>query len=94
MEISEVCSALSNATRLNLVSIVSNRGSLTSKRAHELFTSQYEQRRRQSIHAALKTLVEAEILEKSYNREDGGIVYTPEISQLIIDLDSMTIEAN
>jgi hypothetical protein len=39
-------------------------------------------------------LVEAEILEKSYNREDGGIVYTPEISQLIIDLDSMTIEAN
>ena len=76
MEISEVCSALSNATRLNLVSIVSDRGPLTSKRAHELFTNPYEQRRRQSIHAALKTLVEAEILEKSYNRERRYRLYT------------------
>jgi len=88
----EVCSALSNATRLNLVSIVLNEGPLTSKRAHELFIGQYEHRRRQSIHAALETLVEAEILEKSYSREHGGIVYTVRSPQLTIDLESMTVE--
>ena len=91
MEISEVCFALSNTTRLKLISIISNEGPLTSKRAHESFVAQYEQRRRQSIHAALETLVEAEILNKIYSREDGGIVYTVKTSRVTIDFDSMTI---
>jgi DNA-binding transcriptional ArsR family regulator len=91
MDVLDVCAALSNETRLRLVSILLNEGPMTSKVAHETFVGQYEQRRRQSIHSALETLVEAEIVEKSYSKPDGGIVYDVPDSRLVVDLESLEV---
>jgi len=89
MNVLDVCSALSNETRLNLISILLNESPMTGKSAHELFVEQYEDRRRQSIHSALEKLVEAEIVEKSYSKEDGGIVYHIPETRLLIDLETL-----
>jgi Fe2+ or Zn2+ uptake regulation protein len=92
MDILGVCSALSNETRLQLVTILLDNGPITSKAAHEVFTGKYEDRRRQSIHSALETLVEAEIVKKSYSKEDGGIVYHVPEAHLLVDLESLEVE--
>ncbi|WP_424015576.1 hypothetical protein ACOZ35_06265 [Halorubrum xinjiangense] len=92
MNLLDFCAALSNETRLWLVSILLEDGPITSKAAHEIFVKEYEERRRQSIHSALETLVEAEVVSKSYSEENGGIVYQVRESQFIIDLASLEVE--
>lgn len=92
MDVSEVGAALSNETRLNLITLLLEEGSMTGKRAHELFVERYEKHRRQSIHSALGTLVEAELLEKSYDTEVGGIVYDVRNPLLLIDLEEMDVQ--
>lgn len=94
MNLSDVSAALSNDTRLNLISILIDEGAMTGKEAHEKFIERHEERRRQSIHSALETLVEAELLEKSYDTDVGGIVYELRNPKLLIDLESMNIEFN
>jgi Fe2+ or Zn2+ uptake regulation protein len=93
MDVLGVCSALSNQTRLQLVTILLDEGPMTSKAAHELFVEQYEDRRRQSIHSALETLVDSEVVGKSYSKEDGGIVYHVPEPTLLIELESLDVEA-
>lgn len=92
MDVLDVCSALSNETRLQLISILLDKGPMTSKAAHEIFVERYENRRRQSIHSALETLVEAEVVDKSYSNENGGIVYHVPSSRLLVDLESLEVE--
>lgn len=91
MNILDACSALSNETRLQLVIILLDEGPITSKDAHEIFVEEYGDKRRQSIHSALETLVEAEIVDKSYSKDDGGIVYHVPEPQLLLDLESVEI---
>jgi len=92
MDILDVCSALSNETRIYLVSILLDEGPMTSKAAHEKFVEEFKDRRRQSIHAALEKLVEAEVVKKSYSKEDGGIVYHVQEPRLLLDLESLEVE--
>lgn len=92
MNVSDVSAALSNKTRLNLISILLDEGAMTGKEAHEKFVERYEDRRRQSIHSALETLVEAELLEKSYDTDVGGIVYEVRNPKLLVDLEAMDVE--
>jgi Fe2+ or Zn2+ uptake regulation protein len=91
MDTIAVCSALSNETRLHLISILLDEGQITSKAAHEVFLEKYGERRRQSIHSALEALVESEVVNKSYSKEDGGIVYEVPESRLLVDLESLQI---
>ncbi len=91
MDVLDVCSALSNSTRLNLISILLENGPMTSIDAHEEFVDRYEDRRRQSIHSALETLVDAGLVEKFYSKEDGGIVYEVEKKEWQVDLGEMTV---
>lgn len=91
MEIREVCSALSDETRLRLVEVVRDEGPLTSKKAHEVFTDRFTERRRESIYKAMEALVDAELLEKYYDRDGEGLVYQLAHEQLLINLDEMAI---
>ncbi|PSQ29599.1 hypothetical protein BRD16_09400 [Halobacteriales archaeon SW_6_65_46] len=92
MDVSEIGSALSNDTRLNLITILLEEGPKTGKEAHELFVQRHEERRRQSIHSALETLVDADLLSKSYDTNVGGIVYEVRNPRLLIDLEEMDVE--
>lgn len=91
-DIYEVTSALSDKTRLRLINIVREEGPLSSKRAHNEFISRYEDRRRESIYKALETLVDANILTKTYEREGEGLVYELPNTRLIIDLSEMKVQ--
>lgn len=92
MEIQQVGSALSNQTRLRLISIIVKEDSVTSKQAHELYTLEFEELRRESIYKSLEVLVSAEILEKVYSEEDGGIVYQLKHEEILINLIEQHIE--
>lgn len=92
MDVLDTCSALSNSTRLNLVSIIIDEGALTGKQAYEIYVEEHEDMRRQSIHSALNQLADAGILNKEYREENGGIVYVLPDERIEIDLESM--EAN
>jgi Fe2+ or Zn2+ uptake regulation protein len=92
MDVLDACSALSNSTRLNLVSIIIDEGALTGKQAYEIYVEEHEEMRRQSIHSALNQLADAGILNKEYREENGGIVYVLPDERIEIDLESM--EAN
>jgi Fe2+ or Zn2+ uptake regulation protein len=94
MDVLDTCTALSNDTRLNLISILLDEGPMTSIDTHEIFVERYQERRRQSIHSALETLVESGLLEKSYSKEDGGIVYEVRNRRLTVDLTEMSVTAN
>jgi Fe2+ or Zn2+ uptake regulation protein len=91
MDVLDVCAALSNETRLQLITILIENGPMTSIDAHNKFVERFEDRRRQSIHSALETLVEAEVVEKSYSKEDGGIVYEVRNKNLSISLETMKV---
>jgi len=90
MNVLDVCAALSNETRLQLITILIEEGPMTSIDAHKEFVERFEDRRRQSIHSALETLVESELVEKSYSKEDGGIVYEVRRTNISIDLEAMS----
>ena len=89
MDVLDVCSALSNSTRLNLVSIIIDEGALTGKQAYEIYVEEHEELRRQSIHSALNQLADANILNKEYREENGGIVYVLPDERIEINLRRM-----
>jgi len=91
MDVLEVCSALSNETRLNLISIIIENGAMTSKQAHDIYEEEYSELRRQTIHAALNQLSDADILEKYYNQDEGGIVYNIQNTKILIELEKMDV---
>lgn len=91
MELREVCYALSDETRLRLLEVVHDEGPLTSKKAHELFVDRFDDRRRESIYKAMESLVDAELLEKFYDRDGKGLVYQLAHERLLIKLDEMII---
>jgi len=92
MDVLDVCSALSNSTRLNLISILIEEGALTSKQAYEIYVDEYHRLRRQSIHSALNQLVDAGVVQKEYREDKGGIVYILPDKHIKIELEKM--EAN
>jgi DNA-binding transcriptional ArsR family regulator len=91
MDIVEVGSALSNTTRVRLLSIISEHGPLSSKQAHERYVEKFDSKRRESVYKALEKLVDAGILTKFYDREGEGIVYDIEADKLIINFQEMQI---
>lgn len=91
MDIAEVSSALSDVTRLRLIEILSNRGAMSSKQAHEEFTDRYNSHRRESIYKALETLVDAEILVKTYSQDTHELMYDVATEKLLIDLKNLEI---
>ena len=93
MNIEDVCSALSNQTRRQLLSMVITQGPMSSKRAHELYQQEFETYRRESIYKSLEKLVSADLLEKEYE-ENEGILYVARVTELQLDLENMVIETN
>ncbi|MFK8214523.1 winged helix-turn-helix domain-containing protein [Haloferax volcanii] len=92
MNIEDVCSALSNPTRRRLMSVVIASGPMSSKQAHEIYQQKFETYRRESIYKSLETLVSANLLEKTYD-EDDGLRYSARMTQLQLNLEGMEVES-
>lgn len=85
MELINVSKALSNETRLRLLQLVAEEpGSATS--VHQRFVEEHsDQKHRESVYRALEILVDAELLIKEYQKEEG-LIYHIAHEQLVIDL--------
>jgi Fe2+ or Zn2+ uptake regulation protein len=88
MDLSDVCTALSNETRRKLVEVINSEGPLTNREAHEIFEREYRSLRRESIYKALEKLVSSDILVKEYIN-DRGVVYKLDTDKVLLDLREM-----
>ena len=86
MDIIKACKALSSDTRLNILRILVNKRLSAAGVYREYSKSFRDQKHRESIYRALEKLVDAEVLEKEYNKDAKEIVYVLRCKQLIIDL--------
>lgn len=90
MDIQEVCQALSNPTRLHLVQIISE-SPRSSAEAHRAYVKSYDDLQRESVYRELENLVDASILEKSYNNNGKKIEYSLNTEIISINLREGTI---
>ena len=91
VEIEDVCSALSNPTRRQLMSMLITRGPMSSKQAHEAYQREFETYRRETIYKSLEKLVSANLLEKKYEK-DEGILYVARVTEIHLDIGDVEIK--
>lgn len=90
MDLLQVGKALSNETRLQLLQIIADEPD-SATGAHQRYVNKYSnQKHRESIYRALETLVDAELLTKEYEK-DEGLVYQLPHREFIVDVQEANI---
>lgn len=85
MDLIQVGKALSNETRLKLLQILADEPDSAVKVHQRYVTEHDEEMHRESIYRALEVLVDAQLLAKEYE-QDEGLVYRLAHEQLRVDL--------
>jgi len=92
MSLERICSALSSATRIEILKILAD-GSMSMREIMDaLHERGFRINYRASVYRALEKLVSAGLVEKYYDRESRGIRYRLLKSRLNINLTSGTVE--
>lgn len=90
MDLMKVGKTLSNKTRLRLLQLIADEPD-SAIGAHQRYVDRYnDQKHRESIYRSLETLVDAQLLTKEYQKEEG-LVYQLAHEQLLINLQEASI---
>lgn len=79
--------SLSSETRIELLRIISEKGALSAAEAFREYSTRHKPIRRESIYRELEKMVEAGILDKRYCKNSKRLLYSANISALIIRLE-------
>ena len=84
----KVFSALSSRTRIEILRILAMKSRSVMDVKNELNRRGFEMKYRESVYRALNKLVDAGLVEKFYDKEEGGIKYGIIKKELVVDLQS------
>lgn len=92
MEVTEVGKALGSRTRISILSLLAD-GARSSIETFEQYDDAHEdKKRRETIYRELENLVEAGLVAKEYDEEDGKIVYRLRHNKIVFDCRAGTVE--
>lgn len=94
MEITAIGQSLSNETRVRILTIVAD-NPCPAVEAHRQYEDEFaEGKYRETIYRELENLVEAGLLSKEYNEEEGQIEYKLKHREILLDLANGKVMAN
>jgi len=92
VDVSDLGTALSNPTRVNLLRLLGD-SSYDASEAHKAYNQTFEEtKHRESIYRELEKLVDSGLVRKDYDQEEKQLVYSLQYTSVEVDLRSGNID--